>query len=265
MEFLATLAKMPAYVNEEVHYLLQTDNDLVKMDYLLGQQISINFQDQKICASCGNHFKELFRMGFCRECFFSSPMAGESIVRPELSRAHEGIEDRDLVFEKSYQLQPHVVYLANSGGLKVGVTRQSQKITRWIDQGASAAVVLALTTNRYEAGMIEVSLKQHLSDKTVWQKMLKNEDPQIDLLAAKKEAADQMDKEWRKFVTEDDEVTSLKFPVLHYPAKVKGINLDKDPGISAKLQGIRGQYLIFEGGAVLNIRSHTGYRVKLAF
>lgn len=265
MEFFSTLAKMPAFSNQEVHYLLQADDDFIKMSYLLGRQISIEFLDQKICAACGNQFKELYRMGFCRDCFFNSPMAGESIVRPELSRAHEGIEDRDLAFEKSYQLQPHVVYLANSGGLKVGVTRQAQKINRWIDQGASAAIVLAETTNRFEAGMIEVRLKQHLSDKTVWQKMLKNEDPNMDLLAEKEQAIRHLDDEWKKFVTADDQVHTLKFPVLHYPVKVKGINLDKDPAITAKLQGIRGQYLIFEGGAALNVRSHTGYRVKIAF
>ena len=265
MEFISTLAKMPAYSNGEVHYMLTTDNDFVKMRYLLGRQISIEFLDQKICASCGNQFKALYRMGFCRECFFSSPMAGESIVRPELSRAHEGIEDRDLAFEKSYQLQDHVVYLANSGGLKVGVTRLNQKLNRWIDQGASSAIVLAETSNRYEAGMIEVSLKEHLADKTVWQKMLKNEDPSIDLKNEKKNAAALLSDEWSKFVSDDDEVYQLSYPVLHYPSKVKSINLDKDQGITAKLQGIRGQYLIFEGGAALNVRGHTGYRVRLSF
>lgn len=265
MEYYSTLGKMPAYANEEVHYLLCTDEDFVKMNYLLGQQISIEFLDQKICSSCGGMFKSLFRMGFCRECFFSSPMAGESIVRPELSRAHEGIEDRDLAFEKSYQLQPHVVYLANSGGLKVGVTRENQKFNRWIDQGASSAVVLAVTSNRYEAGMIEVGLKDYLSDKTVWQRMLKNEDPDIDLIEEKNKAAELLGKEWQKFLSEDDEVHHLKYPVLHYPHRVKSINLDKDKCLSAKLQGIRGQYLIFEGGGALNVRGHAGYRVKVSF
>lgn len=265
MEFFSTLAKMPAYANDEVQYLLIADDDFVKMNYLLGRQISVEFLDQKICASCGNQFMDLFRMGFCRECFFSSPMAGESILRPELSTAHEDIEDRDLAFEKSYQLQNHIVYLANSGGLKVGVTRHNQKLNRWIDQGASSAIVLAETTNRYEAGMIEVSLKEHLSDKTVWQKMLKNEDPVVDLLAEKEKAAGHLGSEWQKFVSEDNEVYRLNYPVLHYPTKVKSINLDKDSGIKAKLQGIRGQYLIFEGGAALNVRSHTGYRVKVSF
>lgn len=265
MEFLSTLSKMPAFANGEVHYLLQTDEDFVRMDYLLGRQISIEFLDQRICASCGNTFKSLFRMGFCRECFFSSPMAGESIVRPELSRAHEGIEDRDLSFEKSYQLQPHVVYLANSGGLKVGVTRARQKMTRWIDQGASSAIVLAETSNRYEAGMIEVNLKEHMADKTAWQRMLRNEDADLDLREEKKVAAGLIKEEWRQFVSDYDEVHHLKYPVLHYPAKVKSINLDKDPSLTAKLQGIRGQYLMFEGGAALNVRGHTGYRIKVSF
>ena len=47
-------------------------------------------------------------------------------MRPELSQAHLDIEDRDLTYEKKVQLQPHIVYLAVSSGLKVGVTRKTQ-------------------------------------------------------------------------------------------------------------------------------------------
>lgn len=265
MEFPATLRKMPAFYQERANYLLRADDDFIKMNQLIGRQVSIKFLNQKFCVNCGETFKNLFRMGFCRECFFSSAQAGESIIRPELSRAHEGEEDRDLAFEKSYQLQPHNVYLANSGGLKVGVTRANNRLTRWMDQGASEAIVLAETSNRYEAGMIEVALKEHLPDKTAWQKMLRNEDPRLDLVEEKKKAAELLSDEWRKFVTDDKEVQKLEYPVQHYPVKVKAISLDKNPEISATLQGIRGQYLIYEGGGVINIRAHSGYRVALSF
>lgn len=265
MEFVSTLTKMPAYIKDKVHYLLPTEEDFIKMDYLIGRQVSVEFLDQKFCDACGNQFADLYRMGFCKECFFSSPLAGESIIRPELSRAHEGVEDRDLTFEKSYQMQPHIVYLANSGGLKVGVTRASQMQNRWIDQGASRAIVFARTTNRYEAGLIEVAMKDHLADKTAWQRMLKNEDPEIDLAEQKNSVAPKLKTELSHFLEKDNTVYTMDYPVLHYPVKVKGINLDKDKKISATLQGIRGQYLIFEGGAALNVRGHTGYRVRISF
>lgn len=255
---------MPAFTNGQVHYMLKTDNDFIKINDFIGKEIGIEFIGEKYCASCGNKFENLYRMGFCKNCFFTSPEAGESIIRPELSRAHLGEEDRDLAFEKGYQLQPHVVYLANSGGLKVGVTRDQQIPTRWIDQGASQAIVLAKTSNRYEAGMIEVDMKNHVADKTVWQKMLKNEDADVDLVEEKKRLAGLMSEEWRQFISDDDQLYNLEFPVLHYPAKVKAINLDKNNEVKAVLQGVRGQYLIFEGGAVLNIRGNTGYRVKIS-
>lgn len=204
-------------------------------------------------------------MGFCRNCFFTAPQAGESIIRPELSRAHEDEEDRDLDFEKSYQLQPHAVYLANSGALKVGVTRAEQKLNRWTDQGASQAVVLALTENRYQAGQIEVALKEQMGDKTPWQRMLKNEIPTLDLLAERQKAAALLPAELRRFVVESEQVYHINYPVEKYPSKVKTLKLDRDASVEAVLQGIKGQYLILEGGTVFNVRGSSGYRVKIAF
>ncbi len=265
MQFTTTLHKMPAFMAEEVKYLLPADQDFIRMNDLLGRELALHFLNQRFCESCGGQFKSLYRMGFCRECFFNSPLAGESIIRPELSRAHEGVEDRDLNYEKSYQLQPHVVYLAISGGLKVGVTRKNNRLTRWIDQGASQAMVFAETSNRYEAGMIEVALKEHLADKTNWQRMLKNEDPELDLLAEKQNVAGKLAEKWRAFVTEDENITKLQFPVREYPLKVKGINLEKISEVKAVLKGIRGQYLLFEGGGALNVRAHSGYRVQISF
>ena len=211
MEFVSNLSKMSSYVEEPVQYLLLTDHDFLKMNELIGREIKIEFQKEKYCISCGNQFQDLYRMGFCKNCFYTSPEAGESIIRPELSKAHEGVEDRDLAFEKEYQLQPHVVYLANSGGLKVGVTRDRQKTTRWTDQGASQAIVLALTTNRYEAGLIEVALKEVVADKTVWQKMLRNEDPEVDLIAERKRLAGHLNEELARFVSDDTTLYNLKY------------------------------------------------------
>lgn len=265
MEFGITLAKMPTYLEEEVHYILKADNDFIKVNELIGREVLLQFLDQKFCSGCGGQYKELFRMGFCRNCFFTRPEAGESIIRPELSRAHEGVEDRDLAYEKNYQLQPHVVYLANTAGIKVGVTRKGSKLHRWMDQGASEAMVFAETTNRFEAGLIEVALKEFVADKTAWQRMLKNEVPNVDLKHSKAELSDKLDDTLKKFISADDELFQFKYPVKQYPGKVRGVNLDKEKKVQATLQGIKGQYLIFEGGAVLNVRANSGYRVSLSF
>lgn len=267
MEFTSTLEKMPAWLEAEnkAAYLLKADQDFIQVQRLLGRQITIEFENEKYCSNCGNRFEQLFRMGFCQNCFFTAPEAGESIIRPELSRAHLDIEDRDLAFEKSYQLQPHIVYLANSGALKVGVTREAQRPVRWIDQGASAAIVLAETENRYQAGQIEVAMKAYLGDKTPWQKMLKNEVPEIDLVAEKHQLKSKLEGELAAFYSEDDRVQNIEYPVLEYPTKVKSLNLDKTNSFSGVLKGVRGQYLIFEGGIVFNVRANTGYRLKLSF
>ncbi|WP_421752328.1 DUF2797 domain-containing protein [Croceimicrobium sp.] len=267
MELTLTLEKMPAWLNDEgqATYILKADQDFIQLQRLLGQQITIEFVNEKYCANCGNRFEQLYRMGFCQNCFFTSPQAGESIIRPELSRAHEGIEDRDLEFEKSYQLQPHLVYLANSGDIKVGVTRMGQRPNRWIDQGASEAIVFAETKNRYQAGQIEVAMKSHLGDKTPWQRMLKNEIPEFNLLEEKQNLKSKLEGDLAQFYSSDDQIWKIDYPVLEYPSKVKSVNLDKEPQIEAVLKGIRGQYLIFEGGRVLNVRANTGYRVKLSF
>ncbi len=264
MEFQSTLSKMPAFLDGKVKYLFKTDDDFLKMNDLVGRSLSLKFLNEKYCASCGGKFDELYRMGFCKNCFFTAPEAGESIIRPELSRAHLGEADRDLAYEKSYQLMPHVVYLANSGGLKVGVTRQRNLPTRWIDQGASEAIIFAETSNRYEAGQLEVALKNHLSDKTAWQRMLKNEDPEMDLAAEKKKVIPELSEELQKFVSQDNTIQKLEYPIQNIPTKVKALNLDKNPEFSAVLQGIRGQYLIFEGGVVFNVRGNTGYRVAVS-
>lgn len=267
MEISLTLEKMPAWLSEQglAQYLLKTDQDFIQMHRLIGSQITIEFSNEKYCSNCGNRFEQLFRMGFCQNCFFTAPQAGESIIRPELSRAHEGIEDRDLEYEKSYQLQPHLVYLANSGAIKVGVTREAQRPTRWIDQGASEAIVLARTQNRYEAGQIEVAMKAFVGDKTPWQRMLKNDIPQVDLRDKKSELQRELQGELAKYFESDDQLVRIDYPVHQYPAKVKSTNLDKEPIFKGELLGIRGQYLIFEGGRVLNVRAHTGYRINLSF
>jgi hypothetical protein len=256
------LRKMTVEPGDPVSYSLSLSED-VNMNGLLGKQIVLKWSGQIFCRVCGKETKKSFGEGFCYPCFIASPEASECTLRPELCRAHLG-EGRDPQWEERNHNQPHVVYLASSDCVKVGVTRASQVPTRWIDQGAASAIRLAETPNRYTAGLIEVALKEFFTDKTNWQRMLKNEvDESIDLLTEKWEIFDRLPSDITKYYSENDEILDLVYPVLEYPVKVKSLSLDNSPEIIAQLMGIKGQYLLFEGGNAINIRKHTGYNVEL--
>lgn len=258
-----TLHKMKTSLNDEVNYELILSGESIMMNSLISKTIRLTFNGDIFCCKCGKKTKNSFGEGFCFPCFQNAPENSECIIRPELCRAHLG-EGRDPAWEEKNHNQPHTVYLAASNIVKVGVTRNTQIPTRWIDQGASAAIRLAETPNRYEAGRLEVALKDFFADKTNWQRMLKNEiNEEIDLVEEKWELHEQLPEDLTQFFTEDDTVTELKFPVIQYPNKVKSLSFDKTPIITGKLQGIKGQYLIFEDGSVLNIRKHTSYFIQL--
>jgi hypothetical protein len=184
-------------------------------------------------------------------------------MKPELSKAHLGIEDRDLAFEQKVQLQPHVVYFAVSSGLKVGVTRNTQVPTRWIDQGAHQALPIVEVPNRYLAGITEVALKAYFNDKTNWRIMLQNKGEQLDLAAERAACIDKLPAEAQPYVVDHDPL-NIQYPVLKFPEKVKSLNLDKSPAYTGVVKGIKGQYWIFEDDTVWNVRSHEGHVVELA-
>jgi len=259
--FKGVLKKMITEIGSPIRYYLNLESDFLEMNQLLDQTVKINFLGTE-CLSCHDS-KPIFRQGFCKNCFFENPSAGDWIMRPELSKAHLGEEDRDLEYEKKVQLQPHSVYLALSSHLKVGVTRKTQIPTRWIDQGAHQAVGILEVPNRYLAGVAEVSLKEHFSDKTNWRKMLQNDYEEILWTTAINQAIDALPKDLKPHIIRDQLVTELQFPVLQYPEKVKSLNLEKENSYSGVLKGIKGQYLIFEDQTVYNIRSNEGTVVEM--
>ncbi|MDR2121840.1 MAG: DUF2797 domain-containing protein [Flavobacteriaceae bacterium] len=263
MKITGLLTKMITENENPIQYYLNFNEEIIIINQLLNKNIKIRFNHYQ-CLGCGKD-KEIFAMGYCRECYFSSPYVGEWVIRPELSTAHLGKKDRDLEVETQIQLQPHVVYLANSGGLKVGVTRKSQIPTRWIDQGAEYAVKLAETQNRYDAGVIEVALKKHIADKTNYRKMLSENVPFVDLPEKKMELLDFIPEELQHFIVEDNQVTQLHYPIYAYPLAIKSVSLKKNPEFEGNLTGIKGQYLLFDNNLVFNIRSHEGFVVDLEF
>ena len=180
------ILKMKTELKSPVQYHLPMNEQFLGMNQWIGKHIQFHFNGEIYCLDCGQRPKKSFNQGFCYTCFQNSPMSSECIIKPELCRADLG-EVRDMEWERKHHLKDHYVYLAISSGVKVGITRDTQVPTRWIDQGASYAVPIARTPNRYLCGMIEVSLKQHLSDRTAWQRMLKNEIAHVDLKEKREE------------------------------------------------------------------------------
>ena len=263
MQYKIALHKMITADAETIQYYLKTTTAVLHVNALLGQNISISF-DRYQCCGCGKE-KKVFAQGLCYTCFTTLPQAGNWIIRPELSKAHLDIEDRDLAYEKEVQLKPHIVYLALSSGVKVGVTRKTQIPTRWIDQGATQALVLLEVPNRYLAGIAEVALKAFVSDKTSWQKMLKNDISTADLFEKRAELLVHLPDEVQEYIIDNPKHYTFNFPIENYPKKIKTIKLDQEFTFSGKLIGIKGQYLLFESGRVFNVRAHEGFVVDLSF
>ena len=170
-------------------------------------------------------------------------------------------------------MQDHYVYLANSSGVKVGITRGTQIPTRWMDQGAIQAIPIFRVSNRLQSGAVEVIFKKHVADKTNWRKMLKGEVEFIDLgkerdrLFAECEAdivqlQDQYGLQAIQTIG-DAEAVAINYPVLEYPTKVTSMNFDKQADVEGRLMGIKGQYLILDTG-VINIRKFAGYHINFS-
>lgn len=227
----------------------------------IGKKISIEHLHY-FCLGCAKD-QEVYRQGFCKDCFFTLPQANANILKPELSTAHLGIAQRDLEWEKAFELQNHMVYLSVTSDLKVGVTQEKHCFRRWIDQGAVAAIPLALTPNRYLAGIIEVAIKEKISDKTSYRAMLKNLHPKVELEKEKNSLYEILPQETRNYFLKENTVYTFTYPVKQYPREVKSVHLKKTPILKKELIGIKGQYLIFEDQLVLNIRAHEGFYVKM--
>jgi hypothetical protein len=257
------IIKMRVEYDSPISYYLTVGGKEVFVNSMLAKDISVKYQGRINCIKCGRETKTSFAQGYCYPCFISAPETEECVLHPELCRAHEGIA-RDMEFARNHCLIDHYVYLALSSDIKVGVTRETQVPVRWIDQGATYAVKVARTPNRYLAGLIEVALKNVFPDKTNWRRMLSSGSTEnINLLEEKRKAEYAVPEQLKSYIINDDEVFSFNYPVNEYPGKVKSISLDKLPEYTGKLNGIKGQYLIFMDGSVLNVRKHAGYFIQL--
>jgi hypothetical protein len=264
MQYSTNLLKMRTELAAPVNYYLNITNATeLCMNKYIDKNIELHYVGEIYCIGCGSKTYKSFAQGYCYKCFTTSPETEACILKPELCRAHEGIA-RDMEFARHHCLQPHYVYLAASSDIKVGITRESQVPTRWIDQGAHAAIKLAKVPNRYSAGVLEVALKSHFPDKTNWRAMLTNQcvDPNL-LLFAFEKAANALKGEMKQYMLSHQSIETIQYPAMNFPAKVNSLDFEKTPRIQGKLMAIKGQYLIFEGGNVLNIRKFGGYRVNI--
>jgi len=261
MHHSGVIKKMHSNLGDSVDYHLPLGDNLINLNPFINQKIKLSFKNSIFCIKCNNQIKKTFAQGYCFPCFRDSPETSECILRPELCRAHEG-ESRDMEWSKNHCLTDQHVYMSFTGNIKIGVTRFSQIPTRWIDQGATKAIILCTTPNRYLAGLIEVYLKQFYSDRTNWRKMLSGDFEEPDFNQAHSEAINHLNKQFSDYVIDSNWV-DINYPIESVPSKIKSFSFDKNPSYEDTLTGIKGQYLMFKNDTVLNIRKHTGYEIEL--
>ena len=263
---------LPGDTTQPVQYQLPVGNELVPMNRLIGGRLSLSYEGEINCIACGRKTSKSFSQGYCYPCFRSLAACDMCIMKPETCHYAAGT-CREPQWGEEHCFKPHYVYLANSSGIKVGITRETQIPTRWVDQGATQALPVFKVANRLQSGLLEVILKQHISDRTDWRKMLKAEAEPLDLVGIRDEllttCKDEIDALVRQEGIEaieavDADVVSINYPIKQYPEKVKSFNFDKQPEIEGLLQGIKGQYLILDSG-VLNIRKFAGYKISVDF
>ena len=263
------LRKMAADLADPVRYDLRLDEAAFDLSASIGRRVELTYHGVIHCIHCGRKTAKSYNQGYCFPCSQRLAQCDMCIVRPHTCHYHEGT-CREPAWGDAHCMQPHIVYLANSSGLKVGITRRTQIPTRWIDQGAAAALPIVAVTTRRIAGLIEVALAQHVSDKTDWRRMLRGAPEPCDLAARRDSLIDACDDELASIrsefgadaftVLESADPVALRYPVTRYPGKIRSLTLDKLPVVDSELIGIKGQYLIFEAG-VLNVRRHAGYHV----
>lgn len=270
--YSGNLDKMLTELVEPIQYLLPMGNERIPLNPLIGQKIQLRYDGPINCVYCGRVTNKSFNQGYCFPCMRSLARCDICIVRPEKCHFDQGT-CREPEWAESHCMQDHYVYLANTSGLKVGITRGTQIPTRWIDQGASQAMPIFRVRNRAQSGAVEVLFKAHVADRTDWRRMLRGAPDALDMASRRDTLLSECEGELKQLhehfgqgaieCLEDAEVVSLVYPVEEYPEKVKSLNFDKTPLIEGHLLGIKGQYLILDTG-VLNIRKFAGYHVTLS-
>ncbi|MGQ8367187.1 DUF2797 domain-containing protein [Glaciecola sp. 1036] len=275
-DLIGNLSKMRVDIddNNVAQYFLSLADQDVHMNTLIGQQVCIEFQSQINCVHCGRKTNKSFQQGYCFPCFRSLAQCDTCIIKPEQCHFAQGT-CREPEWGEANCMQDHFVYLANTGAVKVGITRHVTDgvSSRWIDQGATQAMAIFRVATRKISGLVETTIAQHISDKTNWRTMLKGGYAAIDLVERWQALKPLVEDELKALIASEglqsiSEVEAnpvqIEYPVLQHPEKIKSLNLDKVPVIEGQLLGIKGQYLLFDGDRVFNIRNAAGYYAQVS-
>ncbi|MWV13823.1 DUF2797 domain-containing protein [Pseudomonas sp. R-28-1W-6] len=265
------LSKMAARLDAPVQYSFRLDEREIPVNPLLGQRIRLEFLGAIHCSHCGRKTKKSFAQGYCYPCFTKLAQCDSCIMSPERCHYDAGT-CREPQWGEQFCMTEHVVYLANSSGIKVGITRASQIPTRWLDQGASQALPIFRVATRQQSGFVEDLLRSQVADKTNWRALLKGDAEPVDLPAVREQlmssCAEGIAALQQRFGLQaiqpvgDAEVVEIRYPVDAYPTKVASHDLEKTPVVEGVLKGIKGQYLILDTG-VINLRKYTAYQVAV--
>jgi len=265
------LDKMRVLEGNPIDYYLRLDNEEIHLNPLIGKNIKIEFLGKIHCKNCHEETKKPFSGGYCYPCSIKLAVCDICILKPELCHYHKGT-CREPKWGEEHCMIDHYIYLANTSGLKVGITRYTQLPTRWIDQGAISALPILKVKSRYQSGLFEKIFSKILDDKTNWREMLKSTIKPLNLVKRRDLYLRQLSTELDSLEKEIgvNEVTFLEnekqhdfnYPVLSFPEKITAVNLLNENKIEGVLMGIKGQYLIFEK-KVINIRNHTSFLVSV--
>ncbi|MBB1519448.1 DUF2797 domain-containing protein [Aquipseudomonas guryensis] len=265
------LSKMTIRLGETAQYAFRLDEQEVPVNPLLGKRIRLEFLGAIHCTHCGRKTKKSFAQGYCYPCFTKLAQCDSCIMSPERCHYDAGT-CREPQWGEQFCMTDHVVYLANSSGIKVGITRASQLPTRWLDQGASQALPIFRVATRQQSGFVEDLLRSQVADKTNWRALLKGDAEPVDLAGVREQlmssCAEGIAALQQRFGLQaiqpvsDVEVLEIRYPVEAYPTKVASHDLEKTPVVEGILKGIKGQYLILDTG-VINLRKYTAYQVAV--
>ncbi|MBV4492398.1 DUF2797 domain-containing protein [Pseudomonas oryzicola] len=267
-----SLSKMAVSLQAPVvQYSFRLDDTQVPVNPLIGQRLRLEYLGAIHCSHCGKRTKTSFSQGYCYPCMTKLAQCDVCIMAPEKCHYDAGT-CREPSWGEQFCMTDHVVYLANSSGIKVGITRATQLPTRWLDQGASQALPILRVATRQQSGLVEDLLRSQVPDRTNWRALLKGDAEELDLVAIREQVFDACAEGLRELQGRfglqavqplaDAEVVQMKYPVEAYPSKIVSFNLDKDPVVEGTLLGIKGQYLIFDTG-VINIRKYTAYQLAV--
>lgn len=267
-----SLSKMAARLDAPVQYAFRLDEQEVPVNRLIGSHLRLEYLGAIHCTHCGRKTKTSFSQGYCYPCMQKLAQCDICIMSPERCHYDAGT-CREPSWGDQFCMTDHVVYLANSSGVKVGITRATQVPTRWLDQGASQALPILRVATRQQSGFVEDLLRTQVADKTNWRALLKGDAAPVDLPAIRDQLFDScgaglQDLQQRFGIQaiqplSDPQPVEIAYPIEAYPAKISSFNLDKNPIAEGTLIGIKGQYLMFDTG-VINIRKYTGYQLAVA-